>query len=73
MTEIKEVMDIRAASDYLGVSTATLYKYASEGKIPAFKMGSRWKFKKTVLDQWMESQSVPSERRGSKRLRATTQ
>jgi excisionase family DNA binding protein len=69
MTEIKEVMDIRAASGYLGVSTGTLYKYVSEGRIPAFKIGNRWKFKKTVLDHWMESQSAQSEHRASRRLR----
>ena len=63
-------MDIRAASVYLGVSKATLYKYVSEAKIPAFKMGNRWRFKKTLLDRWMESQSAPSEHRGSGRLRA---
>ena len=58
MTEIKEVMDIRAASGYLGVSKGTLYKHVSEGKIPAFKLGNRWRFKKTVLDHWMEKQSA---------------
>ena len=29
-------MDIRQASDYLGISPDTLYKYASEGFVPAF-------------------------------------
>ncbi|HUI43632.1 MAG TPA: helix-turn-helix domain-containing protein [Terriglobia bacterium] len=52
-----EVMDVRAAADYLGVSCDTLYKYLSEDRIPAFKLGNRWRFKKTVLDQWMESES----------------
>lgn len=52
-----EVMDIRQASAYLGVSRNALYKYASEERIPAFKLGNRWKFKKTVLDHWMESES----------------
>jgi excisionase family DNA binding protein len=71
MAEIREVMDIRAASAYLGVSKGTLYKYVTEEKIPAFKMGNRWKFKKTVLDQWMERQSAQSEPRASRRLRTT--
>ena len=71
MAEIREVMDIQAASDYLGVSRETLYKYVSEEKIPAFKMGNRWKFKKTVLDRWMERQSAHSEHRAPRRLRAT--
>jgi excisionase family DNA binding protein len=71
MAETREVMDIRAASVYLGVSKKTLYQYLYEEKLPAFKIGNRWRFKKTVLDHWMESQSAQSERRASRRLRAT--
>jgi len=44
--EVREVMDIRQASDYLGISPDTLYKYASEGFVPAFKLGNRWRFKR---------------------------
>jgi excisionase family DNA binding protein len=55
--EIREVMDIRQASDYLGISPDTLYKYASEGFIPAFKLGNRWRFKRSRLDEWMDHQS----------------
>lgn len=55
--EIREVMDIRQASDYLGISPDTLYKYASESFIPAFKLGNRWRFKKSRLDEWMDRQS----------------
>ncbi len=51
----REVMDIRQASDYLGISPDTLYKYASEGLVPAFKLGNRWRFKKSAIDAWMES------------------
>ena len=59
-SEIREVMDIRQASDYLGISPDTLYKYASEGFIPAFKLGNRWRFKKSRLDDWMDQQSSAS-------------
>ncbi|MGO9269808.1 MAG: helix-turn-helix domain-containing protein [Terriglobia bacterium] len=52
-------MNIIEASDYLGVSRETLYKYVAQERIPAFKLGNRWKFKKTILDLWMERQSVP--------------
>jgi len=53
----REVMDIRQASEYLGISGDTLYRYASEGFIPAFKLGNRWRFKKTLLDSWMDEKS----------------
>jgi excisionase family DNA binding protein len=61
MAEPREVMNIRQASQYLGVSADTLYKYVAEGKIPAFKLGNRWRFKKTLLDEWMEQQSSSSD------------
>ena len=70
MTDAPEVMNIRQASQYLGVSADTLYKYVYEEKIPAFKLGNRWKFKKTILDSWMERKSAQGEGRGRKRLKA---
>lgn len=69
MAEAREVMNIRQASQYLGVSPDTLYKYVYEEKIPAFKLGNRWKFKKTILDQWMERKSVLGEGRGNNKKR----
>jgi len=53
----KEVMTLRQASEYLGISPDTLYKYLSENEIPAFKLGNRWRFKKDLVDRWMERKS----------------
>jgi excisionase family DNA binding protein len=57
MAQPKEVMNIREAAQYLGITPDTLYKYVSLARIPAFKLGNRWRFKKTVLDEWMEMKS----------------
>jgi excisionase family DNA binding protein len=54
---VREVMDIRQAAEYLGISGDTLYRYASEGFIPAFKLGNRWRFKRSLLDAWMVQMS----------------
>lgn len=54
----REVMDIRQASDYLGIAPDTLYKYASEGFVPAFKLGNRWRFKRSHLDEWMDRKAA---------------
>ena len=54
VTESREVMNVRQASTYLGISPDTLYRYITEGEIPAFKLGNRWKLRKTILDRWME-------------------
>jgi excisionase family DNA binding protein len=67
-TELREVMDIRQAADYLGISADTLYKYASEGFVPAFKLGNRWRFKRSRLNEWMDQQSSVSAERAKMAL-----
>ncbi len=70
MMESREVMNVRQASQYLGISPDTLYKYVAEERIPAFKLGNRWRFKKTMLDRWMEKQSTGAEKGDSRRKAA---
>jgi excisionase family DNA binding protein len=70
MADSREVMNIRQASQYLGVSPDTLYKYVGEQKIPAFKLGNRWRFKKSRLDQWMEEKSTQMEVKSKKKPKA---
>jgi excisionase family DNA binding protein len=72
MADSREVMNIRQASQYLGVSPDTLYKYVGEQKIPAFKLGNRWRFKKSKLDQWMEEKSNQMEVRSKKNSKVAT-
>jgi len=61
MERLKEVMTLREASQYLGITPDTLYKYLGDKSIPAFKLGNRWRFKKDLLDRWMEEKSEQSE------------
>jgi hypothetical protein len=42
----------------------------NEQKIPAFKLGNRWRFKKSKIDQWMEEKSVETEARDKKKIKA---
>lgn len=55
--EVREVMDIRQAAHYLGISSDSLYRYAATGFIPAFRLGNRWRFRKSRLDEWMDRSS----------------
>jgi excisionase family DNA binding protein len=70
MADSREVMNIRQASQYLGVSPDTLYKYVGEQRIPAFKLGNRWRFKKSRLDQWMEEKSSEMEPQAKRKAKA---
>ncbi|MBV9340617.1 MAG: helix-turn-helix domain-containing protein [Acidobacteria bacterium] len=66
-------MNIRQAAQYLGVSPDTLYKYVNEQKIPAFKLGNRWRFKKSRLDQWMEEKSAEADQKRTRKAKAASQ
>ncbi len=46
---------------YLGMTERTIYMWAQQGKIPAFKVGSVWRFRRNEVDRWLEStRSGPS-------------
>ncbi len=49
---------VREVADYLQFSPDQIYRLAQQGKIPASRVGKRWRFKKEKLDQWMEQQGV---------------
>jgi excisionase family DNA binding protein len=66
--ETREVMDIRQAAHYLGISADSLYRYAATGFIPAFRLGNRWRFRKSRLDEWMDRRSGLSEAEEEPRL-----
>jgi excisionase family DNA binding protein len=51
------LLDLRECAAYLGFSTDAVYIYAQQGKLPAFKLGNRWRFPKAQLDQWIEQQA----------------
>lgn len=52
-----EIMTIREVADYLKVNDRTIYRLLSAKKLPAFKVGGSWRFKKADIDQWISDQS----------------
>jgi len=53
---VSSVLTVRELASYLKMKDVTIYKHAQEGKIPAFKVGSKWRFKKDTIDKWIEKQ-----------------
>lgn len=42
--------------EYLQVNLRTVYRLIKAGKIPAVRVGRQWRFRKTDIDEWLESQ-----------------
>lgn len=50
------IMTLREVAQYLGLHVMTVYKLTREGRMPAAKIGGQWRFKRDVLDEWLETQ-----------------
>jgi excisionase family DNA binding protein len=50
---IGQVMTSVEAAEYLKMHVKTVCRLAKEGKIPAKKVGSEWRFLRSVLDNWL--------------------
>ena len=51
------ILTLREVSEYLKVTERTIYRLVAGKKMPAFKVGGSWRFKKADIDQWINSQS----------------
>lgn len=38
---------------YLKVDKFTVYRLVAQRKIPAFKVGNQWRFKRNMIDAWL--------------------
>ena len=54
-----QLMDIKEVANYLRLRESTVYAWAKGGKIPAFRLGRLWRFRRTELDAWLENQRLP--------------
>ena len=48
-----DVMTLDEAAEYLRLKPRTIYGLAQTRKIPGAKLGNRWRFSKTALDEWL--------------------
>lgn len=52
--DIEKIMTIEEVARYLHLHNLTVYRLAQTGKIPAFKVGGRWRIKKEILKKWID-------------------
>ena len=53
----EDILTIREVADYLKVTERTLYRLVQDGKLPAFRVGNSWRFRREDLDRWISEQS----------------
>ena len=63
-----EILTLEEVALYLRLKPQTIYKWAQEKRIPAAKLGKEWRFRRSILDRWLDAQML-SEDSGFDHLR----
>lgn len=50
---MEELMTIQDVAAYLKMSPQTIYRMAQQGRIPALKVQSRWRFRRSDIESWL--------------------
>ena len=50
-------MDVDEAATYLGCSTRTIRRYATDGELRHTRIGHMLRFRRTWLDSWMDTRA----------------
>lgn len=53
MSEVKDVLDINGACEFLGISIKTFQKILREENIPGRKIGREWRFSRQAISEWV--------------------
>ena len=48
------VLTVQEVSSYLRVHPSTIYRMLKKNQLPAFRVGSDWRFTVEAIDQWRE-------------------
>src|SRR5258708_9650606 len=64
------LLTLKELAAYLSVNERTLLKLVSEGDVPGVKIGNQWRFRKAMIDTWLDDQMLgvappPFELRGT--------
>lgn len=57
MEEI-QILTVKQVAQYLQMDEHTVYRLARGGILPSFKIAGQWRFKKDVIDRWIEEGSL---------------
>ncbi len=60
-----EILTLDEVAVYLKAGKRTVYRLAAEGKLPAFKLGGTWRFRRSDLDEWIAANLTNKDARAS--------
>ena len=65
-----QIFTVEQVADLLHLHIMTIYRLAKDGKLPGFKVGSRWRFHQSALEDWMVDRAQVARLEAESRLLA---
>ena len=53
-----EILTVKELCDLLRLHPSTVYKLVRQDKIPRFRVGNEWRFRRDVIERWTVEQSM---------------
>jgi excisionase family DNA binding protein len=57
-TQKEEILTVPMLARYLRCHPSTIYRLLKGKEIPAFKIGSDWRFQKSVIENWLRKGTI---------------
>jgi excisionase family DNA binding protein len=57
MPDPEALLNIQQVADYLQLNHSTVYQWAQLGRLPAIKLGGRWRFRRADIEEWLDAQA----------------
>lgn len=57
---MSEMLNSKEMQDLLQVDRSTIYRMAEAGRLPAIKVGKQWRFPKSQVHNWLQTQGNPA-------------
>jgi len=51
-------MTVKQVAAYLSINERTVLNLVGEGSLPGFKVGNQWRFRKAMIDTWLDDQML---------------
>lgn len=58
----EKLMTVKELAQYLRLDEHTVYRMARKGEIPAYKVAGQWRFKRKLIEKWLEDKKVGNRR-----------
>ncbi len=58
LTAVEPYLTSEDLAAYLRLNVKTVYRLTKAGKIPAVRVGQRWRFRKSQIDAWLQSHNT---------------